>query len=132
MGFREIKTTARRQLHDKMKVPALYLDDADEIALTVRVHTQWKALGELKGTSFDYAEREAAIPQIVFMRAQIESPVRNARVILSAEEGYFVDHTQPPDGISVIAKVRPMTAAQMVGVPYPGDAGWPLTLWAAL
>lgn len=132
MGFREIKQGARQQLHDTMKTPALYLDDADEIALTVRVHTQWKALGELKGTSFDYAELESIVPQIIFMRAQIESPVRNARVIISAEEGYFIDHTLPPDGISVTAKVRPMTAAQLVGVPYPGDGGWPLTLWAAL
>lgn len=120
MSFRDIKKSARRQLHEKMKVPALYIaPDEDPLAVHVRPHSRWLALGEVAGTSFDYAEKQEIVPQIVFDRLEVNQPVRNAIVSVSSEEAYAVDHALPPDGEWVIAKCRILTAAQRVGLPTP-------------
>ena len=120
MSFRDIKLAARRNLHQHMKVPALYIDgEEDPVEVHVRIHTQWAALGEVSGTSFDYAEKEDIIPRIIFDRSEVDNPARNSIVMVSAEEGYRVDSTLPIDLEWRTAKVSRLMAAELVGKPVP-------------
>lgn len=120
MSLRAIKAKARTDLHQAMQVPAYYLParGSDPLPISVRVHTSFKALGDLKGTSFSYAETAADVPQLIFWREQIE-PANKALVVISATEGYMVDNSDPPDGLTITARVRSLLAAEMIGLPYP-------------
>lgn len=134
MSFRDIKENARRVLHDQMKVAALYIetDVATPVPVNVRVHSKAAALGEIKGTSVDYAEREDIVPHLVFLYEQVPLPKRGALVTISDTEAYRVDHALVRDGITIKAKVTRVLPADLISLPYPGSADWPLTLWSAL
>lgn len=123
MGLREIKTKARRDLHNAMKVPASYYANAiaTPVLIHVRVHTKWLEEGDLKGTNLNYAERETTTPRIVFDRDEVANPPRNAMVIVSEEEGYRVGQTEPADGITITAEVMPLSPADLAGKTLPGD-----------
>ena len=120
MSLRAIKAKARTDLHEAMKVRAYYLSSrgADPLPVWVRVHTSFKALGDLKGTSFSYAETEAEVPALVCWRSEVE-PINKSLVTISADEGYLVDHSMPADGLTITVKVARLTATQMIGLPYP-------------
>lgn len=121
MGFRDTKAKARRDLHTKMRVAALYTSPQGSapLEMNVRVHTQWAALGEVKGTSFDYAEREDTVPEIIIDRLELDDLDRGGVVAISAEEMYRVDHSEPPDGEFRTVKVNRMLPAERVGVAFP-------------
>lgn len=122
--FREQIRAARHTLHDYMSVDALYFfEDAPDAAvrITARIHEKWMALGDMKGTNFNYAETESITPRIIFMLSEID-PERGA--IVSVEQGvaYRVDTPLPPDDITVTATVSKLTADETVGFPLPTDA----------
>lgn len=123
MSLREIKARARRDLHEAMKVAAsYYASEAAAPALVhVRVHTKWVEQGDLKGTNLNYAETEDTAERIVFDRAEVSNPPRSSFVVISAEEGYWVNHTEPPDGITITAEVSPMKATELAGKTLPED-----------
>lgn len=137
--LREIKARARADLHEAMQVAALYLVenpayvtpviDPDiprylETEVSVRVHYDFGALGDMKGTNFHYAEREEIKPQVFFLFAEMPNPQRNAIVSVSADEAWRIDHVLPRDGITVKTEATRATAAQMIAgdFPYPGSA----------
>lgn len=127
MGWRDIKNRARRDLHSRMLVPAFYYGPLDGMvarAINVRVHTKFDALGDVKGTSFGYAERIESVPKLIFMREEIE-PVLHAVIVISAEEGYRVNVIEPPDGITRTAKVTVLTAGDLARYISP-DEGLPV------
>lgn len=121
MGLREIKTAARRALHDAMQVPASYYSDPATYVGTihVRVHTKWTRQGDLKGTNLNYAETEDTVPKLIFDRNEVANPPRGGYVVISDEEGYRIGETQPPDGITITANVAPMTPAELAGKVLP-------------
>lgn len=107
-----------------MKVPALYIVDMDAPQLVhVRVHTKFAALGDMKGTNFNYAERQDELPRILFMRDEVPFPVRGAYISIEAGEAYAVDHTEPFDNISVTAFVTPLLKDELesLNLPVPED-----------
>lgn len=106
-----------------MEVPAIYIfpDTLLYIEITVRVHSQFKALGDVKGTSFGYAERIDIVPELVFLREQGVQPKRGGVVSISHEEAYRVDTVEPPDGITVKAKSPAIPVKDLGGYPTPGD-----------
>lgn len=120
--FREQMRDARRQLHDYMSVTAVAwygdvpTDPADLIPLTVRVHEKWLALGDLKGTNFNYAEVEAIAPRMIFMNDQI---IPDRDLIVSVEPGvaFRVDRTLPPDDITTTGVVIRLEEDETVGFP---------------
>jgi hypothetical protein len=124
VSLREIKEQARRDLHNGMKVSALYLSEwpveGEPVAIPceVRVHTKFKALGDLAGTSLGYAETQEPVPRLLFMKDQVD-PVNQAVVSISLEEAYRIVLVNPADGITVTAEVTPMSATQRVGLPLP-------------
>lgn len=128
MSLRAIKEQARRDLHEGMKVSALYLpkwpipegEDLVAIPCGVRVHTKFKQVGDLAGTSLGYAQAEDETPKLVFMIEQV-NPSNNSVVSIGVAEAYRINHTIPRDGITITAEVIPMIAAERVGLPVPEE-----------
>lgn len=123
MSLREIKNQARRDLHEGMKVAASYYESsvATPVLVHIRVHTKWLEQGDLKGTNLSYAETEDTSPRIVFDRSEVAAPPRNSFVVISAEEGYMINHTEPPDGITITAVASDMKTAELAGKTLPED-----------
>lgn len=118
-----------------MEVPAIYIDPRTQLyaAITVRVHSQFKALGDVKGTSFGFAERIDIVPEVVFLREQGVHPRRDGVVSISAEEAYRVDTVEPPDGITVKAKAPAIPLKDLGGYPTPDkNYAFPLATFPSL
>lgn len=119
-SFRDIKRKARRELHERLQVSALYIvGDDDPVPVNVRVHTKFDALGDMKGTNFHFAEREEPLPRILFMRDEISRPMKNAIISISATEAYYVDHSDPPDDISVTSYVVVIRPDELIPMNLP-------------
>jgi hypothetical protein len=121
MGLRDIKAKARADLHQAMRVGAFYYTDANAtpIPCNVRVHTKFAALGDQKGTSFSYAETREMVPRLIFWKSEID-PDNRGMVMIAADEGYLIDHVDPPDGLTVTAQVSNLDAATRALLSYPG------------
>ena len=124
--FRSQIREARQTLHEYMSVPAFYFSDpaaSDPKRITVRVHEKWVALGDLKGTNFNYAEISDMAPRIIFMRNEVE-PKRNFYVSVEPGVAFQIDTVEQPNDITVSAKVIILEAADTEGfpVPEPDDA----------
>lgn len=123
--FREQMRDARRQLHDYMSVDAVAwygevpTDPADLKKLTVRVHEKWLALGDLKGTNFNYAEVESIAPRMIFMLDEIH-PDDGLWVSVEPGVAFRVDHTLEPDDITQTAVVVRLPERDTEGFPVPG------------
>jgi len=121
MSLRAIKAQARADLHQQMRVRALYIppNAGAPIPCYVRVHTKFGQLGDQKGTSLSSAESEETIPRLVFYVPEVE-PIRGARVTINAREGYIIGATLPADDMNFMhARVAALTPAQLVGLPLP-------------
>jgi hypothetical protein len=107
-----------------MEVPAIYIDPKTQLyaAITVRTHTQFKALGDVKGTSFGFAERVDIVPELIFLREQGVQPLRGGVISISHEEAYRVDTVEPPDGITVKAKCPMIPLKDLGSYPTPDEA----------
>ncbi len=106
-----------------MKVPAVYYETAvaDPVIIYVRPHSKRTKSGDQAGTSLSYAEVQEVAPTVIFDRLEVSKPPRNALVVISAEEGYHVDNTMPPDGEFVTAEVVYATDDQLIGKAVPED-----------
>jgi hypothetical protein len=124
--FRATKRAARRILHDFLACPAVcfFLPDptTDPIVITaaptVRVHDRWLRNGDLKGTSFSYAEMADVSPRIIFMKAEV-IPMRNMIVSLEAGLAYRVDNVLPHDDLTITAEVVRLEDNETTGFPVP-------------
>jgi hypothetical protein len=106
-SFRDIKRRARTDVQRHLCVRALYLASIDAVPVPcfVRVHTKFQALGDMKGTNFNYAEYEDITPRIILWREEIPQPVRNAIISVEAGEAYYLDNVLPPDDLTITATV---------------------------
>ena len=66
------RANARWVLHDRLAVPvALYVKGCPEpVIVTARLHDKNRMIGDLKGTSFDFALRHENTPELVFLVEQ--------------------------------------------------------------
>lgn len=104
--FREMKRKARRDLHQHLEVPALYLltPASTPVPCTVRVWTKWGALGQLPGNGGAWAEIQETAPKLIFVDPPF-APRKNALVSIERGEAYRIDNALPPDDISITAEV---------------------------
>jgi len=117
--WREIRDKARRKVHDTMRVKAIYVPPSGpNQEVFIRVHYKMEPLADMKGTSYDYAERWETVPRIIVLKEDLV-PERGGIFSVTAGEAYQVDHVQPDDGITVTAEVSRMEAADTVGLPVP-------------
>jgi hypothetical protein len=134
MTLREIKRQARSDLHQAMQVPALYLTlnpayvepvvDPDipqylETPVNIRVHSKFKALGDMKGTNFHFAEMIEEMPRLVFWREEFDNLERNAIVSVEENEAYRIDTVEPPDDQTVTAVCTRLDSTDANGLPVP-------------
>ena len=121
MAFRDIKNTARRHLHDHMKVSATYYrtSTATPVLIHVRPHSVREKVGDQSGTSLSFAERQEVVTTVVFDRSEVDKPLRNALIVISEEEGYIVDNVLHPDGITVTAEVSYADVVDLLGKLVP-------------
>ena len=116
------KLRAREALHRELSMPAFYFQNSDPseepLSINVRVHSKWEALGDMPGTSYDYAERREEIPKIVFDLREV-TPRRNAVVVVSEAEGYAVDHYDPSDDFTTTAAVKRLSNSEVANYPAP-------------
>lgn len=133
-GIRALKDRARLQLHKAMEIPAIYIWTTDagttfNLPCTVRLHTDDKALGDVRGTSFGYAERHEKISRIIFLAAGAAAidPDNGAIVSFAPGEAYRVDNVLPRDGITITAEVTKLLPSDVIGapLPYPGAPATP-------
>lgn len=119
---RQAKLRAREALHRELSVPAFYFPHGDpseaHTEINVRVHSKWEALGDMAGTSFEYAERREEVPKIVFDLREV-TPQRNAVVVVSETEGYAVDHYDPSDDFTTTAAVKRLSNSEVANYPAP-------------
>lgn len=109
-----------------MRVPAFYYADgeadADPVPCHVRVHTKFGAqLGDLKGTNFNFAETEAQIQKLLFWIDELD-PDDGAVVMISAIEGYRINHAHPRDGATRTVEVAELDEADLALYEYPAGA----------
>ncbi len=120
-----MKRRARRDLHNALQVPALYLlGDGpwpSPTLIHIRLHTKFVDLGDLQGTHFHYATRQEVTPTIVFQRSEIE-PQSGAIISIEPGEAYRVDNVKPPDDEFVVAEVIRLSERQAAGLPVPEGA----------
>lgn len=109
MSIEELRQASRLALHAEMGRPALYYPTGSSGAtpeeITVRLHTKMGMIGDVKGTSFAYAEHADQAERLVFLTTQVPSPSRGGLVVLSASEGYWIDVVEDRDGLTVKATV---------------------------
>ena len=113
---------ATRQKFVHMARTALYFTDpAAPNPRTVRVLVtdRFQALGDLKGTNFNYAEIEAISPKAIFMLSEV-TPDRGYIISLEPGVAYRIDHTHEPDDITQKADIIKLAADKTVGFPVPG------------
>ena len=120
MSFREQKERARLDLHAAMGVEAFCVPHRLGMPkpVVVRAHTEFKALGDVKGTSFVYAERRDETPRVIFLASEHE-PERGDVVMISSKEGYLVEATDPVYNVTITAFVRPLLPKELLLYPAP-------------
>lgn len=122
MSIRDLRNRARADLHNAMKLPAIYIAPGAGGAPTdcgIRVHHRTKPFGDMAG--FDYApvERVEDVPEIVALLAEV-SPERGGVFSIAASEAYAVETVLLPDGITVTCQVSRLSEADSAGLPVPG------------
>lgn len=121
MSIRELKRRARRQLHDRMSEPALYLADssAAPLGVTVRLHLSFNEVGELLRGGF--SERQEIIPRIIFLGSQVQP--RHRGIVVTQDLGaYLIENDLPPDDITITAEVSKLSRNQVTGFGWDPDA----------
>lgn len=146
--WRSIKRKARREVHETLQVRALYLTRGapptnpyepedleydtwtlppgpyynEPVEVLVRIHTEFNLrIGDMKGTNFHYAERQEAVPTIIFRRDQVPLPEAKAVVSIAEGEAYEISNVLPPDDIFIRAEVTRLSANRTEGLPVPEE-----------
>ena len=118
---RDHKRKARRQLHQRLAVPAIYIAPGGaQTECSVRLHTTFPAIGGDVEGGYQYgAERFDQTPRLVFLIEEISMPVRGAIVSVEVGEAYKIDTAREADDITITANVVRLTGAATTGLPVP-------------
>lgn len=73
----------------------------------------YKALGDLKGTNFNYAEIEESTPAIVVWRDDGNLPAQRSIYIFEDGEGFRVNHANPAHHETITYEVARMNPAEI-------------------
>lgn len=125
-GWRDHKRQMRRDVHQEMCVPALYIHalGATPWPLTIRGPHNKRPLsvGNLPGSD-GWAEREDAQPRLVFMRAELPEAFRVGAIIsVEAGEAYRLGVMLKPDDIVQVVEVTQLDETEAAGLPLPETA----------
>lgn len=122
-SFRTILRKGRRDLHEHMKVAALYIafDGAEPVAVDIRDHSRFVGTGDMGSRAKGFAEVAEVTPKIIFFRDQLEDARFGAVFSVAAGEAYRVERTDPPNDETRTAYVTPLSAVEAEGLPLPEE-----------
>ncbi|MDR7062018.1 MULTISPECIES: hypothetical protein [unclassified Sphingopyxis] len=122
-SFRKILRKGRRDLHDHMKVPALYIafEGAEPVPVDVRDHSRFVGTGDMGSRVKGYAEVAEVTPKIIFFRDRLEDARYGSIFSVAPGEAYRVERTDPPNDETRTAYVTPLSAAEAEGLPLPEE-----------
>jgi len=116
----ELKVAARRSLHLGMGRPATYYEDPytdpeTYAEMKVRYHSNVAPAGALGGSRNQYVEVQDRSETLIFLLEDLPRPKRNALVIFSDQEGYFLADVHAPDGITVTVNCTKAARSDLIG-----------------
>ena len=124
MSITAIRRTARGALHSFMGRPAHYFPVVTNplvfVTTKARAHSKRAMVGDLPGTNLNYAEMIDRKERVVLWREDVPNPARLALIVFSADEAYWVDSIDPPDGQTITVNVTMADASEIVGLTLPG------------
>lgn len=108
-SIRDIRRKARRDLHQHMRVPALYvLPDVGPVLIHVRDHTKFHTNaieGAVRSGSGQMVSRQEMEPSIIFMRDELAAAgvtlIKNGIISIEPGEAYRLNNAEAPDDITV-------------------------------
>ena len=121
--FRNEMRIARAILHREMGDGAIIFawPNANPVPLRiqVRVHENYRALGDMAGTNFHYAEMQTNSPIAVFWLNSPDGfvPSRGMVFITEYGRGYRIETVMPPDDQTQNAEVVELLPSDMIGMP---------------
>lgn len=120
-GWRDIKRSGRRVVHDHFCTPALYIHapGATPFPLTVRGPHNKRPLsvGQLPDSD-GWAEREDTQPRLIFMRDELPEGFRQGAIIsIELGEAYRLAAFLKSDDIVQAVEVEPLDDADAAGLP---------------
>lgn len=120
-SFREVLRKGRRDLHDHMLVPALYIafDGATPIPVDVRVQRQFVQTADMGSKVKGYAQMVEINPRVTFLVEQLADARHGAIFSIAEGEAYRVERTDPPNDITRSADVVPLSQSEATGLPLP-------------
>lgn len=123
MTFRKQKRAARRDIHNALAEPVLYLKTRTDapVEATVRLHLEFELIGDLANVRAGFGERREVTPSIIFLNDQGVAPARDGYVVTEDMGAYFVESVDEADDITTkafVSKVEQASAAKF---------GWDLT-----
>lgn len=122
-SFREILRKGRGDLHDHMKVAALYIafEGATPLPVYIRDFKKYEDTGDMGKRNKGYATFAQVTPRIIFFRSTLENARHGSIFSIAPGEAYRVERTDPPNDITRTADVMPLSAAEAEGLPVPDD-----------
>ena len=130
MDIRSIRRKARRDLHNALRVPAVYVPKTGTPVLVhVRDHTKFRVNaieGAVRSGNGQMVDRQEMAPSIIFMRDELTdlglTLIKGGIVSVEVGEAYRLDNAEAPDDITVKWFVTAITdKAKLAALPLPGD-----------
>lgn len=130
IDIRAIRRKARRDLHNALQVPALYVPlTGDPTLLHVRDHTKFRVNaieGAVRSGNGQMVDRQEMAPSIIFMRSELAdlsvTLVKGGIISIEAGEAYRLANAEAPDDITVKWFVTAITnVEQLEALPLPED-----------
>ncbi|MBI1620015.1 hypothetical protein [Aquamicrobium zhengzhouense] len=130
MSIRDIRRTARRQLHDAFKVAVLYIPRVGSPALLhARDHTKFRVNaieGAVRSGNGQMVGRQEMEPSIIFMRDELAANgvtlIRGGVISIERGEAYTLDNAEAPDDITVKWFVTAISnERELAELPVPED-----------
>lgn len=130
MDIRSIRRKARRDLHNALRVPAVYVTKTGAPVLVhVRDHTKFRVNaieGAVRSGNGQMVDRQEMAPSIIFMRDEIAALgitlLRGGIISIERNEAYRLDNSEAPDDITVKWFVTAIsTVSELNALPLPED-----------
>ena len=130
MDIRSIRRKARRDLHNALRVPAVYVPKVGTpVMLHVRDHTKFRVNaieGAVRSGNGQMVDRQEMAPSIIFMRDELTTLgitlLRGGIVSIERNEAYRLDNAEAPDDITVKWFVTAINnVSELTNLPLPED-----------
>lgn len=119
--IRQVRRVARRQLHEALRLAAVYIapdGTPSPTVIGVRLHGRTEPVGEIRAQGF--AERLEDVTRAIFWLEEV-TPERGAIISLLPGEAYEVEAIGPTDDQTVTAEVARLSKNQTEGLPVPAE-----------